>query len=88
MPNITKETSAKTDVIEITVLEEISNAAGENMEDTVAFQKTQLNPSHSQKATSKIEELSTHRLEQKKSRCKVSSGLKKPPMTKSDDFLY
>lgn len=89
MPNIIKETITKIDAIEITDQDEISNTAEENLENTVAFQKIQLNPLHSQKVTSATEEWSTEHLEQKKKTwCKVSSRLKKPPVTKSDDFLY
>jgi hypothetical protein len=77
-----------TEVIGITVQDGISNVAEESTEDTVAVHQVQLNHSHNQKETSEIEESTTHHLEQKKTRCKVSSRLKKPPVTKSDDFLY
>ena len=66
----------------------ISNVVEENTEDIVAVHQAQLNPPRSQKATNEIEESTTHHLEQKKTRCNVSSRLKKPPVTKSDDFLY
>ena len=88
-PNIIKETITKTDAIESSDQDEISNAAEENLENTVAFQKIQLNPLHSQKVTSATDEWSTeHLVQKKKTQCKVSSRLKKPPVTKSDDFLY
>jgi lysophospholipase L1-like esterase len=77
-----------TNGIGITVQDGISKVAEEIMEDTVTVHQAQLNPTRSQKATNEIEELTTHHLEQKKTRCKVSSRLKKPPVTKSDYFLY
>jgi len=77
-----------TEAIGITIQDGISNVVEENTEDIVAVHQAQLNPPRSQKATNEIEESTTHHLEQKKTRCKVSSRLKKPPVTKSDDFLY
>jgi hypothetical protein len=77
-----------TDDIQIPGQDGISNASDENTYDTVSVHQSQLQPSNSQKAISEIEEMTTHHLEQKKALCKVSRRLKKPPVTKSDDFLW
>jgi hypothetical protein len=102
MPTKTKETPANTpsarvcnedyvlpgDNIWIDDINGICNASDENTDHTAAVHQSQLQPLNSQKAISEIEEMTTHHLEQNKALCKVSSRPKKPPVTKSDDFLW
>jgi hypothetical protein len=80
--------STGTDITEIPVQVGISNAPEENMESIVPVHQAQPNLSLSQTATSEIEELTNLHLKQEKTLCKVSSRIKKPPVTKSDDFLW
>jgi lysophospholipase L1-like esterase len=77
-----------TDIIGIPVQDGICNAPEEIMENIVSVHHTQLDLSLSQIATNEIEESTNHHLEQKNTLCKVSSRIKKPPVTKSDDFLW
>jgi hypothetical protein len=58
------------------------------MEDTASIHRAQQKPSHSQDETSESEKLTTNPLDQKKTLFKMSSRPKKPPITRSDDFLW
>jgi hypothetical protein len=65
-----------------------SNVSDEYTYDIVSDHQSQLQPSNNQNAVIEIEQRTTHPLKQKKAQCKVSSRLNKPPVTKSDDFLW